>query len=222
MRYPISRFRRGLTKPGQTVHEKVEDFVDTTTFPTSWMSATGTSAIASSATTIGYAQVITGAVSGDLAMIQSERPVALAAIEAILFEVRGFILTEHNPVADIQISMREAGQTPGVYAIQRSTETFMRLGISGEAAGTETPTELDLRGGIQAANNTPKSFGLFLQCRTKELFLLDGDRRVLGYRDLSSGFAVPTNVKPNLRITTREAATKTMRVKQIRQTWWVN
>lgn len=220
MRYPIDRLDQ--TPPGRVKKVKVEDFTDVSAFPTAWMSATGTASIAASGTTIGYAQVSTSGADGNSAFIQSERPVALAAIEAILFEVEGYQLVEHYPVADILLTIRQEGATPGVYAIQRSTETFVRLGISGDTPGTETPTFFDIRGGIQAANNTPKNFGLFLQCRTKELLLLDGDRRVLGYRDLAAGFAVPTNVKPRLLITAREAAVKTVRVKQVRQTWWVN
>ena len=218
MRYPIERLN--LTPPGQTMRTRTADFMDGA-FP-SWMTVTGTSAVASPATTVGYAQTQTSGADANVAQFQSDLAVALGAIEAVLLEVEGFTLTEHNPVADIALRIQQSASTPGVYAIQRSTETFMRLGISGDAVGAETPTEWDVRGGRQAANNTPKNFGLLLQCRTKEMFLLDGSRRVLGYRDLASGFATATDVRPRLSIQARSATVKTMRIKQFRQTVWVN
>jgi hypothetical protein len=216
-----STFQLALSPEGSAVAIAATGAITIDAFLASF-SATGTFAVASPSTTIGYAQVTTTAVSGNTAHFRSEIGLALGAVEAVLWEVEGFILTEHNPVADIFLRIQQVGATPGVYAVQRSTETFMRLGISGDVAGTETPSEFDVRGGIQAANNTPKNFGIFLNCRTKELFLLDADRRVLAYRDLASGFSTPTDARPSFAIITREAVAKVLRVKKLRQTWWVD
>lgn len=237
-RFPIGELSNvmGPVAPGKVHKRRVADLMDGA-LP-SWVSTrfggsgagdsqqgTGQAQIlAGPNTSKGYVVARSGNVTGDRASLEG-LPVYLNAVEAVCLELDGFSLEANNPNADVMIDMRSLTGSTGVYAVHRSTDTFVKLGKAGETAASNVETAFSFRS-PSPSGNTPTNHALFLHCKTRELFLFSYGKLV-GYRDLGASFPdAPDPVIPRVTLTTRgdglPDSQRAFRVPQLKQHVWVN
>jgi len=195
-----------MIPPGKVIRTLEEPFMQGS-MP-SWLTVgSGTASYGAQASTRGYLQMTTGAVSGNAAAIKTSFNINLADQKAILWEVQGLVLDSAGPV---QLAMGiSASGSVGGFLKQDSADTTAFIAMAGSSAGV--PYNLRTSGEATRRRN----LGLMLIPATKEMYVFEDDQ-VMAYRKhtaLNLGA-----VGCDLSVTTREAAAHNFQVSKLKLT----
>lgn len=194
-----------LVPPGKVARSLEETFI-LGAMP-SWLTASsGTASYGAQASTRGYLQMTTGAVSGNAATVKTNFTVNLADQKAILWEASGLVLD--SSTVQLAMGISNTGSV-GSFIKQDSADSTLFVAM----AGNSTAVPYNLRNGSEATRR--RNLGIMLLPSTREMYVFEDDQ-VMAYRTHTS--LTLGAVSCDLTVTTREAVAHNFQVQKLKIT----
>lgn len=217
---PLPRDLEGrIVPPGRITKRISADFMFDSALP-SWLvvtSGTLTNVLGLDASG-GRALVTTGTTTGDTATLSTTVGVDISRMESVRWDLEGFVTNNVGTTLDLNVGLRDTGNTAGVYFTQAGGSTN---GVRCRYAGDTTTGQASNANVINLGEgNRNKNISFLLLPKLKHAYYLEDDQVGADW-DLSANLPLGV-ITPSVTITTKDAAAKNFRIHRVALTVTVN